>query len=105
MNTEQLRRKARELYNNKEVPQEVNQYNQRKWIRSVLKLGDKWLLAKNVERIQWLQDKTQSKIYRMVTTAVTVQSLKHLAHAVEKITSYLSRIYTMKTKKQWLKNI
>jgi hypothetical protein len=52
MNTEQLRRKARELYNNKEVPQEVNQYNQRKWIRSVLKLGDKWLLAKNVERIQ-----------------------------------------------------
>jgi len=52
MNTEQLRRKARELYNNKEVPQEVNQYNQRKWIRSVLKLGDKWLLAKNVQRIQ-----------------------------------------------------
>ncbi len=46
MNTEQLRRKARELYNNKEVPQEVNQYNQRKWIRSVLKLGDKWLLNK-----------------------------------------------------------
>ncbi len=44
--------KARELYNNKEVPQEVNQYNQRKWIRSVLKLGDKWLLAKNVQRIQ-----------------------------------------------------
>ena len=52
MNTEQLRRKARELYNNKEVPQEVNQYNQRKWIRSVLKLGDKWLLAKQVSRIQ-----------------------------------------------------
>jgi len=52
MNTEQLRRKARELYNNKEVPQGVNQYNQRKWVRSVLKLGDKWLLAKNVERIQ-----------------------------------------------------
>jgi len=52
MQTEQLRRKARELYNNKEVPQEVNQYNQRKWIRSVLKLGDKWLLAKNVGRIQ-----------------------------------------------------
>ncbi len=52
MNTEQLRRKARELYNNKEVPQGVNQYNQRKWVRSVLKLGDKWLLAKNVGRIQ-----------------------------------------------------
>jgi len=104
MNTEQLRRKARELYNNKEVPQGVNQYNQRKWVRSVLKLGDKWLLAKNVERIQWL-DKTQSRIYRMVTTAVTAQNLKQLAHAAEKITSYLSRIYTMMTKKQWLKNI
>jgi len=104
MNTEQLRRKARELYNNKEVPQGVNQYNQRKWVRSVLKLGDKWLLAKQVERIQWL-DKTQSRIYRMVTTAITVLSLKHLARAAEKITSYLLKICTMKTKKQWLKNI
>ena len=104
MNTEQLRRKARELYNNKEVPQGVNQYNQRKWVRSVLKLGDKWLLAKNVERIQWL-DKTQSRIYRMVTTAATAQSLKQLAHAVEKTTSYLLKICTMKTKKKWLKNI
>jgi hypothetical protein len=27
-----------------------------------LKLGDKWLLAKQVSRIQWLQDKTQSRI-------------------------------------------
>ena len=105
MNTEQLRRKARELYNNKDVPQGVNQYNQRKWIRSVLKLGDKWLLAKHVERIQWLQDKTQLRIYRMVTTVAIAQSLKHPTPAVEKTTSYLSRIYTMTTKKQWLKNI
>jgi len=52
MQTEQLRRKARQLYNNKLVPQEVNQHNQRKWVRSVLKLGDKWLLAKQVGRIQ-----------------------------------------------------
>lgn len=52
MNTEQLRRKARQLYNNSLVPQEVNQYNQRKWVRAVLKLGDKWLLAKQVVRIQ-----------------------------------------------------
>mgnify|MGYP006890082608 CR=1 FL=1 len=36
----------------------------------------------------------------MVTTAATVLSLKHLAHAVEKITSYLSGIYTRKIKKQ-----
>ena len=52
MQTEQLRRKARQLYNNKLVPQEVNQYNQRKWVRSVLQLGDKWLIAKQMQRIQ-----------------------------------------------------
>ena len=52
MNTEQLRRKARQLYNNKLVPEDVNQYNQRKWVRAVLRLGDKYLLAKKVERIQ-----------------------------------------------------
>ena len=56
MNTEQLRRKARELYNNKEVPQVVNQYNQRKWVRSVLRLGDRWLLAKPLGKL----DATQS---------------------------------------------
>jgi hypothetical protein len=52
MQTEQLRRKARQLYNNKLVSQEVNQYNQRKWVRSVLQLGDKWLVAKPIEKIQ-----------------------------------------------------
>ena len=52
MQTEQLRRRARQLYNNNQVPQQVNQYNQRKWVRSVLRLGDKWLLAKQIERIQ-----------------------------------------------------
>jgi hypothetical protein len=52
MQTEQLRRKARQLYNNSLVPQQVNQYNQRKWVRAVLKLGDKWLVAKNIQRIQ-----------------------------------------------------
>lgn len=51
MQTQTLRRKARCLFNNSLVPQAVNQYNQRKWVRSVLKLGDKWLLAKQVERI------------------------------------------------------
>ena len=52
MNTEELRRKARQLYNNKLVSEDVNQYNQRKWVRAVLRLGDKYLLAKKVERIQ-----------------------------------------------------
>lgn len=51
MQTQQLRRKARELYNNELVPESINQYNQRKWVRTVLKLGEKWLLAKQIERI------------------------------------------------------
>jgi hypothetical protein len=51
MQTLKLRRKARCLYNNSLVPQAVNQYNQRKWVRSVLRLGDKWLLAKQIQRI------------------------------------------------------
>lgn len=51
MHTQELRRRARCLYNNSQVPQSLNQYNQRKWVRSVLRLGDKWLLAKQVERI------------------------------------------------------
>jgi len=51
MQTQELRRKARQLYNNALVPPTTNQHNQRKWVRSVLQLGDKWLLAKQVERI------------------------------------------------------
>jgi hypothetical protein len=51
MHTQELRRKARCLYNNNLVPKEVNQYNQRKWVRAILKLGDKWLLSKQVQRI------------------------------------------------------
>ena len=56
MITEQLRKKARCLYNNREVPAHVNQYNQRKWVRSVLRLGDRWLTAKPLGRL----DATQS---------------------------------------------
>jgi hypothetical protein len=51
MHTQELRRKARLLYNNSLVPAATNQYNQRKWVRSILKLGDKWLLAKQIQRI------------------------------------------------------
>lgn len=51
MHTQELRRRARQLYNNALVPSTTNQHNQRKWVRSVLQLGDKWLLAKHVERI------------------------------------------------------
>lgn len=44
--------KARELFSVDYVPQEINRANQRKWIRSIRMLGDKWLLAKQIERKQ-----------------------------------------------------
>ena len=43
---EQLRKKARKIYNNDLVPEHTNRHNQRKWVRSVLLLGDRWLIAK-----------------------------------------------------------
>jgi len=46
LTAEQLRRKARKIYNNDMVPAHINQHNQRKWVRSVLQLGDRWLVAK-----------------------------------------------------------
>ena len=51
MHTQKLRRKARELYNYDLAPLSLNRYNQRKWVRAILKLGDKWLLSKQVQRI------------------------------------------------------
>jgi len=46
LTVEQLRRKARKIYNNDMVPEHINRHNQRKWVRSVLQLGDRWLIAK-----------------------------------------------------------
>jgi len=54
--TEQLRRKARKMYNNDMVPDHINRHNQRKWVRAVLRLGDHWLTAKPLGRL----DATQS---------------------------------------------
>jgi hypothetical protein len=49
MNVRMLRH-VRHLWNVPFVPQSVNRANQLKWVRSVRLLGDKWLLAKNIER-------------------------------------------------------
>jgi hypothetical protein len=46
----ELRQRARALYNNPEVPDHINQHNQRQWVRSVMRLGDKWLVRKQIER-------------------------------------------------------
>lgn len=50
MNTKVLR-KVRQMWNSPFVPKEINRANQRKWVRSVAFLGDKWLLAKYQDRL------------------------------------------------------
>ena len=49
MNVTALRR-VRKLFNSPDAPARVNRHNQRQWVRSIRYLGDKWLLAKPVER-------------------------------------------------------
>ena len=51
MQTLHLRRKARQLFNNELAPTHTNQHNQRKWVRSILRLGDKWLMFKPMGRL------------------------------------------------------
>jgi len=51
MNTKLLKH-ARELWNVPYVPRETNRTNALKWARSVARLGDRWLLAKQVQRMQ-----------------------------------------------------
>ena len=46
MNTKMLVR-ARELFSVPYIPNEINRANQRKWVRSVRTLGDRWLLAQH----------------------------------------------------------
>lgn len=58
LTTEQLRRKARQMYNNDMVPEHINRHNQRKWVRSVLRLGNHWLIAKPIGRIDATQSTT-----------------------------------------------
>jgi hypothetical protein len=50
MNTKDLVRHARELWNSPLVPTSVNRHNRKAWVRSVLRLGDKWLLAQPIRR-------------------------------------------------------
>lgn len=46
----ELRQKARSLFNNDMVPEHINQHNQRQWVRAVMRLGDRWLVRKQIER-------------------------------------------------------
>ena len=49
-NVKPLIRRARKLWDNPMVEPSVNRYNRKAWVRSVLRLGDRWLLARNVQR-------------------------------------------------------
>jgi len=42
--------RARRLWSNPTAPAHINRHNQLAWARSVARLGDRWLLAKHVER-------------------------------------------------------
>lgn len=42
--------RVRKHFNSDMVSPSTNRHNQRAWVRSVRMLGDKWLLAKKVER-------------------------------------------------------
>lgn len=52
MKIRELVRRASALYNNPYVPHHINRHNRHSWVRSVLFLGDKWLLAQQIERLQ-----------------------------------------------------
>lgn len=45
-----LLKRARSLFRHPDVPLHVQRHNVRAWAKSVAFLGDKWLLAKPVQR-------------------------------------------------------
>lgn len=50
MSTKQLLRRAKALFNSPYVTASTNRHNRKQWVKSVLYLGDKWLLATPVMR-------------------------------------------------------
>ena len=51
MNTHYLIR-VRRIFSTYDAPPEVIRAYQKQWVKSVRQLGDKWLVAKPIERIQ-----------------------------------------------------
>jgi len=43
---------VRKIFASYDAPQEVIRGYQKQWVKSVRQLGDKWLVAKQVQRIQ-----------------------------------------------------
>lgn len=51
MKTEMLI-KVRKMFNVDYVPRHINRHNQLAYVRAMRSLGDKWLLAKKVQRLE-----------------------------------------------------
>ncbi|MEI7515630.1 MAG: hypothetical protein WCK81_09580 [Betaproteobacteria bacterium] len=51
MNTRFLKQ-VRRIFASYDAPQATIRSYQRQWVRSVRQLGDKWLVAKQIERIE-----------------------------------------------------
>ena len=51
MNTRYLK-EVRRIFSHYDAPPEVIRSYQRQWVRSVRRLGNKWLIAKQIERIE-----------------------------------------------------
>lgn len=51
MNVRELLRHARVLYNSPFVPDRINRANRKKWVRMIVWLGPRWLLANRLERL------------------------------------------------------
>lgn len=47
---EDLKEKAKKNWTSDLVPEALNEINRQKWIEAVLKLGEKWILARPVQR-------------------------------------------------------
>lgn len=52
MNIKTLIRRGNELWNVPYVSPALNKRNKKAWVRSVLRLGDQWLLMKKIERLE-----------------------------------------------------
>ena len=50
MTTFEIRQKARELFKTYDAPPQVIKQYQRKWVRSVMRLGNNWLLAEPIQK-------------------------------------------------------
>mgnify|MGYP003352318892 CR=1 FL=1 len=52
MNLRDLLRRSKKIWNVDYIPQSLNRRNQHEWVRAVVALGDKWLLAQKQPKLE-----------------------------------------------------